>query len=43
LSAAEIISVGAPGLVMESMPDAVGRIDGEPLFVAAVCRRNIRS
>ena len=42
LSAAVIISVGAPGLILESMPGAVGVIDRKPLFIAAIGRRDIR-
>jgi hypothetical protein len=36
LSAAVIISVGAPELILESMPCAVGVIDGKSLFIAAI-------
>ena len=38
LSAAEIISVGAPKLILEPVPGAVGVVDREPLFIAAVRR-----
>ena len=41
--AAVIISVGAPELILESSPSAVGVIDGRPLFIAAIRRRDISS
>jgi hypothetical protein len=42
LSAAEIVAVGAPRLVLEAMPRAIGVVDRKPLFIAAVCRCDIR-
>jgi hypothetical protein len=42
LSAAVIVSVGAPELILETTPCAVGVIDGKPLFIAAIRWRDIR-
>jgi hypothetical protein len=38
LSAAEIVSVGAPALILEAVAGTVGVIDREPLFITAICR-----
>ena len=42
LSAAVIVAVAAPGLVLESMSRAVGVVDRKPLFIAAIRRCDIR-
>ena len=42
LSAAEIISIRAPGLVLETMSRAIRIVDRKPLFIAAICRLDIR-
>lgn len=42
LSAAIIVTAGAPGLILKTVSAAIGVIDGEPLLIATVSGRNVR-
>ena len=41
LSCAEIVAGGAPDLILKPVSAAVGVVDCEPLFVAAISPRNV--
>jgi acetylornithine/succinyldiaminopimelate/putrescine aminotransferase len=36
LSTVVVVSIGAPALILEPVPGAVGVIDGEPLFITTI-------